>query len=75
MAFRKWEDLPEEMQLEEVRPYWEILNKKRFQLVVKRIFDIVVSSLMLIILSPTFLALTIAIKKDSYGPVSIGRRE
>ena len=35
----------------------------------KRIFDIVVSAIMLVVLSPVFLILTIAIKIDSPGPV------
>ena len=42
---KKWEDLPEFMKTEEVRPYWEILNKHRGQIVLKRIFDLIVSLL------------------------------
>ena len=66
---RKWEDLPKELQLDEVRPYYDILKKKQVGLFFKRVFDIVVSLLMLIILSPVFLILAIAIKLDSKGPV------
>lgn len=66
---RKWEDLPKELQLNEVRPYYDILKKKQVSLFFKRVFDIVVSLLMLIILSPVFLILAIAIKVDSKGPV------
>ena len=69
MILRKWEDLPKEMQTDEVREYYEILEKKKFSLVLKRIFDLVVSAIMLIILSPVFLILAIAIKIDSRGPV------
>lgn len=69
MILRKWEDLPAQMQTEAVRPYYEILNKKRFSLLCKRIFDVVVSALMLVILSPVFLVLAVAIKLDSPGPV------
>jgi lipopolysaccharide/colanic/teichoic acid biosynthesis glycosyltransferase len=36
---------------------------------VKRAFDIVVSSLMLLLLSPVFLVIAVAIKLDSRGPV------
>lgn len=57
------------MQTEEVREYYEILKKKRVSLFFKRLFDIVVSFLMLVILSPLFLILAIAIKLDSKGPV------
>ncbi len=66
---KKWEDLPEFMRSDVVRPYWEILNKKRGQLVLKRIFDIVVSLLLLIILAIPMLILAVWIKVDSPGPV------
>lgn len=66
---RKWEDLPKELQLEEVRPYYDILAQKRVSLFLKRVFDIVVSLLLLLVLSPAFLILAIAIKVDSKGPV------
>ena len=69
MLVKKWEKLPEFMQIAEVRPYYEILRKKWFSLLIKRIFDIVVSAIMLILLSPVFLILAIAIKIDSRGPV------
>lgn len=69
MIVCRWEDLPKEMQTEEVRPYWEILNKKKFALICKRIFDFVASSLMLILFSPIIFLISIAIKFDSSGPV------
>ena len=65
----KWEKLPQKMQTEEVRKYYDVLKKKRFALFLKRAFDIFVSLLLLIILSPLFLILAIAIKIDSKGPV------
>ena len=69
MLLKKWEQLPPEMQTDEVRKYYDILKKKQVSLFFKRIFDIVVSFLMLILLSPLFLILAIAIKIDSKGPV------
>ena len=69
MILQKWENLPDQMKKDEVRPYYDILWKKRGSLLCKRIFDIVVSALMLIVLSPIFLILAIAIKVDSTGPV------
>ena len=66
---KKWEDLPSEMQSEEVREYYDALKKKKFSLFLKRAFDIFVSAFMLILLSPLFLILAIAIKIDSRGPV------
>lgn len=69
MRLVKWEKLPTDMQTEEVREYYDVLRKKKFSLFWKRIFDIFVSAIMLIILSPLFLILAIAIKTDSKGPV------
>ena len=69
MMLKKWEDLPPEMQTDEVRPYYDMLKKKRVSLFFKRAFDVVVSAVMLVILSPVFLILAIAIKLDSPGPV------
>lgn len=69
MGLKKWEDLPENMRLEEVRPYYDCLRRRRGSLLAKRIFDILVSFLMLVLLSPVFLILALAIKLDSPGPV------
>lgn len=69
MILCDWESLPENMKTPDVRPYYDKLRKKRFALVCKRVFDLVVSAVMLIILSPLFLILAAAIKLDSKGPV------
>lgn len=69
MRIISWEKLPSQMQTEAVKPYYEILQKKQVSLIFKRLFDIVVSVIMLLILSPVFLVLAIAIKLDSKGPV------
>ena len=69
MKFIKWEQLPPEMRTEEIRKYYDILEKKKFSLFLKRVFDIVVSAMMLFFFSPLFLILSIAIKLDSKGTV------
>lgn len=69
MILKKWDELPEQLRTDAVRPYYNILKKKQGSLIVKRIFDIVVSALMLIVISPVFLILALAIKLDSPGPV------
>ncbi|MCI8376574.1 MAG: sugar transferase [Lachnospiraceae bacterium] len=66
---RRWEELPGSMQVDEVRKYYEILQRKRGSLFWKRVFDMVVSLILLILLSPVFLILAVAIKIDSKGPV------
>ncbi len=69
MLIKKWDKLHEELKIEEVKPYWEKLRKRNYNLFCKRVFDIFVSLIMLIVLSPIFLILAIAIKCDSKGPV------
>lgn len=69
MILKKWEDLPLELQKKEVKPYYDILTKRKGSLFLKRLFDIVVASIMLICLSPIFIILSIAIKLDSKGPL------
>ncbi len=66
---RKWDELPAFIQNESVRRYYDILYKKRAELLCKRVFDIVAAIVVLIILSPVFLVLSILIKADSKGPV------
>jgi len=65
----KWEKLPPEFQMSEVRPYWEKLRKKNFYFFWKRLFDILFASFSIIILCPLFLVVSLAIKMESKGPV------
>lgn len=69
MKIVKWEQLPANMQTEAVKKYYDILRKKKVSLFFKRIFDLVFSVIALIVSSPIFLVLAIAIKLDSPGPV------
>ena len=69
MLLKKWDELPDELRTEEVRKYYDILKKKKVSLFFKRAFDIAVSAVMLLVLSPVFVMLAIAIKLDSPGPV------
>lgn len=66
---RKWEDLPKMMQTEAVRPYYEYLNKRRGSLLLKRMFDIAVSTVLLILISPILLILAVMIVTDSKGGI------
>ena len=65
----KLQNMPGSMQNEKVKEYAGLLSHKKCSLFFKRIFDIVVSFLILLILSPVMLVLAIAIKLDSKGPV------
>ena len=69
MQLRKWNELPKFMRTREVRKYYNIVNKRRASLMVKRLFDIVVASIMLAVLALPMLIIAILIKCDSRGPV------
>lgn len=69
MILKKWQNIPESLKNEEVKKYYDILLHKKVSLIIKRIFDIVASLILLIILSPIMIVLAIAIKIDSKGPV------
>lgn len=69
MRLRKWEDIPEFMRCEEVKPYYDALSHKRIQLFCKRLFDIVIAIILLVVLAIPMLIIAIMIKLDSKGPV------
>ena len=69
MRLKQWEDLPEKMKNDKVLPYYDIIKKKRASLLWKRVFDICLSVVLLVVLSWLFLILAILIKRDSCGPV------
>lgn len=66
---RKWEQLPEELRTEAVRPYYDILKKKQVSLLLKRAFDIAAASVMLVLFSPLLLVVSLLIAADSKGGV------
>lgn len=69
MILRKWEDLPEFMRTDEVRQYYEVLNKRRGSLVLKRMMDLVGGLILLVLLAIPMAIIVVMIKLDSEGPV------
>lgn len=67
MILREWEKLPVFLRLEEVRPYYDILYKRRRQLAVKRIFDFLMAGILLIILAVPMAGIALIIRMDSPG--------
>ena len=57
------------MRREEIRPYYEILRRKRGQLFLKRVGDLIVAVIMLVFLAIPMAVIAILIKTDSKGPV------
>lgn len=66
---KKWDDLPDFMRIPEVKPYYEILNHKRGQLFLKRAFDVIAASILLILCAIPMAIIAIWINLDSEGPV------
>lgn len=65
----KWEELPSFMQTPEVWKYYQKLSKCRLMLYIKRTFDFMMSTIMLVLFVPVFLCLAICIKLDSPGAI------
>ncbi len=63
----EWEKLPQWMQNEEVKKYYDILSNRKCALILKRSFDIFMSLVLIIVLSPLITAVYIIIKSDSPG--------
>ncbi len=66
---KDWDELPDFMRVPEVRPYYDILKRKQFSLLLKRVFDFVTALMLLIILAIPMAVIAIWIKLDSEGPV------
>jgi len=66
---REWDEIPDFMKISVVRPYYEALYKKRWQLKIKRFFDFTVALIMLVILTVPMFVIAIMIKLDSRGSV------
>ncbi len=64
-----WDRLPERLRRPEVRPYYDILHKKRLSLWIKRLFDLVAAAVLLVLLATPMLIIALWIKADSEGPV------
>lgn len=69
MQLRRWNELPGVMRTREVRKYYNIIKKRQMSLKIKRLFDIVVASIMLMFLAIPMLVIAVCIKLDSRGPV------
>ena len=66
---RKWEELPSFMQCDEVRKYYDILSKKKISLRLKRIFDVVMAEILLVIFAIPMLIIAMMIKLDSWAGI------
>ena len=66
---KKWEELPEYMQKDEVKVYYDILRNRGVSLCVKRLFDIMLSLVLIVILALPMIVIAILIVTDTPGGV------
>lgn len=65
----KWDELPDDIRTEVVRPYYDALSRRKASLFFKRLFDIFAALDLIILLGIPMLIIAIMIKCDSKGPV------
>ena len=66
---KEWDALPDFMRVPEVKPYYDSLQQKKAQLVLKKILDILAALFFLLVLGIPMVIIAILIKLDSEGPV------
>ena len=69
MILLPFDRLPSELRCDEVKHYYDILDKKRFSLLLKRVTDIILALIILILLLIPMAVIAIVIKCNSKGPV------
>lgn len=65
----KWEQLPDDLRNEDIRPYYDALSKHKAGLFFKRVFDVIAAFDLIILLGIPMIIISIMIKCDSKGPV------
>jgi lipopolysaccharide/colanic/teichoic acid biosynthesis glycosyltransferase len=69
LMLKKWETLPDFMKNDAVREYYDLLQKKKVSMFLKRAMDLVGGVILLIILAIPMVIIAVMIKLDSEGPV------
>ena len=69
MILLPFDRLPSQLQCDEVKQYYDILDKKRFSLILKRITDVILALIILVLLLLPMAVIAIVIKCNSKGPV------
>lgn len=68
-SMKKWEELPDEMKNDEVRHYYERLNKRTGSLIAKKCFDRIFAFVLIVLLFPLMLVIGLLVKVTSPGEV------
>lgn len=64
-----YNELPKEFQNDSVKKYYDALSKKKHSLIIKRVFDIIGSLLLLVVLIIPIVIIGLLVKLTSKGPV------
>ena len=65
----EWKKIPEKLKNNYVKKYYNCLIQKKNSLILKRLFDISLSIILILLLSPLMVIISIIIKLTSKGPV------
>lgn len=66
---RAWEKLPESMRTEDVRPYYERLQRRRLSLGIKRFLDVLLAGILFLVLLPFMVIIAALVGLTSPGGV------
>ncbi len=69
MILKKWNELPKEMKNKEVARYYKKLRRKQGSLILKKVFDLCMAGVLLVLLAPAFGIIALLIALDSPGGV------
>ncbi len=69
MFLRRWEELNDDLKNDEVKYYYDLLSNKKFDIILKRVFDFTLSFILLLLLSPILIFLSLLVKATSSGPI------
>ena len=70
---KSWSELPEKMRNDEVKKYYKILSKKKSALRIKRIADVFLAFIFMILLSPVMIFIACWIKIERTGILPAGK--
>ena len=69
MILRSWDQIPEALKNERTKYYYDILKKKKVDLLLKRFFDFILAGFLLIFLFPIIFLVSVVVRATSKGPI------
>lgn len=69
MILRSWEQIPKALKNERTKYYYDVLKRKKFDLLLKRLFDFIFAVFLLILLFPLIFIISVVVRATSKGPI------